>query len=529
MITTPRTVSLALLLLASIPAPPPLWAGLPQGPGRQADLERARLDTVVELVSRARGEQVDDVPALGAEALELLARSPDPKRELQLRLDLSWDASTHGDTGVGIAHAEQAHALATQLDDASGLARAEYHEALGHWYGCEPDQAIALLQRALERQRELDEDAAVATSLTLLGAIHRSRSAYDESLACHLEALDLAEDASAAARSQNNIALIYWALDENERARGYLELAVQAYRKLDNDMARAQALGNLGLILIELGEPAEALPVLAEALELQERFGNARSRAKLLSNLAFAHDRLGDADRALETYQQALELREQLGDEWGLARTLGAIAGMAEERGDFEQALGLYERAAAAAKRADARDELSHILGRQAHVHEALGAHREALRALQDQVALVAELDRAETLRRISELEGRTTLAAQEVLLLRERLVRNRALGAALATLAVGALGWVFFLVRRRAHLKLQAVHARLAEHTVELEEARGEIRELKQLLPICSYCKSVRDDVGRWQPVEDYLYDRGGRLTHGICPECLSGVQSHP
>jgi phosphoserine phosphatase RsbU/P len=47
------------------------------------------------------------------------------------------------------------------------------------------------------------------------------------------------------------------------------------------------------------------------------------------------------------------------------------------------------------------------------------------------------------------------------------------------------------------------------------------ENRRLKQLLPICMYCKKVRTDKTYWQEVESYLETRGSLLSHGICPDC--------
>lgn len=50
------------------------------------------------------------------------------------------------------------------------------------------------------------------------------------------------------------------------------------------------------------------------------------------------------------------------------------------------------------------------------------------------------------------------------------------------------------------------------------------EIRMLKELLPICMYCKRVRDDQDYWQQVETYIHEcTGTNFSHGICPDCFS------
>jgi CheY-like chemotaxis protein len=55
------------------------------------------------------------------------------------------------------------------------------------------------------------------------------------------------------------------------------------------------------------------------------------------------------------------------------------------------------------------------------------------------------------------------------------------------------------------------------------LREAQALIQRLHGLLPICSRCKSIRNDEGYWQGLEEYLTQHSGiELTHGICPTCL-------
>lgn len=55
-----------------------------------------------------------------------------------------------------------------------------------------------------------------------------------------------------------------------------------------------------------------------------------------------------------------------------------------------------------------------------------------------------------------------------------------------------------------------------------KLEKALEEIHTLQGILPICTFCKSVRDDKGYWEQVDTYLKDRtGARISHGLCPDC--------
>ena len=56
-----------------------------------------------------------------------------------------------------------------------------------------------------------------------------------------------------------------------------------------------------------------------------------------------------------------------------------------------------------------------------------------------------------------------------------------------------------------------------------ELQEALDKVKVLSGLLPICSYCKKIRDDKGYWEKVEDYIRSHADvEFTHSICPECV-------
>jgi len=59
----------------------------------------------------------------------------------------------------------------------------------------------------------------------------------------------------------------------------------------------------------------------------------------------------------------------------------------------------------------------------------------------------------------------------------------------------------------------------RVAERLLDL---RQEVQRLQGLLPICQYCKKIRDDKNLWTQIEAYISDHSeADFTHGICPEC--------
>ena len=78
-----------------------------------------------------------------------------------------------------------------------------------------------------------------------------------------------------------------------------------------------------------------------------------------------------------------------------------------------------------------------------------------------------------------------------------------------------------------RARLKVGqrvvALERELQRQVSELEEALAHVRQLKGLMPICMYCKNVRDDTNYWRRVEEYMHQEIGMdFSHGVCPNCL-------
>jgi len=77
-----------------------------------------------------------------------------------------------------------------------------------------------------------------------------------------------------------------------------------------------------------------------------------------------------------------------------------------------------------------------------------------------------------------------------------------------------------------------------LLKKNKELERALQEIKVLRGFIPICSWCKKIRDDGGYWQQIESYIQKHSEALfSHGVCPDCyqklaeehsLEGEESH-
>lgn len=72
--------------------------------------------------------------------------------------------------------------------------------------------------------------------------------------------------------------------------------------------------------------------------------------------------------------------------------------------------------------------------------------------------------------------------------------------------------------------MQMRLLNHSLAAKNAELKKALSEIKILQSILPICSFCKKIRDDEGYWQQVDQYISDHTAtKFSHGICDSCMA------
>ncbi len=75
---------------------------------------------------------------------------------------------------------------------------------------------------------------------------------------------------------------------------------------------------------------------------------------------------------------------------------------------------------------------------------------------------------------------------------------------------------------RVQVGIRIVELQQSLADRVKALEDALARVKQLQGLLPICSYCKKIRDDQNYWQQVENYISEHSeAQFSHSICPDC--------
>ncbi len=70
--------------------------------------------------------------------------------------------------------------------------------------------------------------------------------------------------------------------------------------------------------------------------------------------------------------------------------------------------------------------------------------------------------------------------------------------------------------------LRVVSLQHALTDRVEELQNALDQIKTLKGIIPICSYCKKIRDDQNYWLQVESYIAQNSeAEFSHGVCPDC--------
>ena len=135
---------------------------------------------------------------------------------------------------------------------------------------------------------------------------------------------------------------------------------------------------------------------------------------------------------------------------------------------------------------------------------------------------MMPEIDGLEVCRRV---RARPTTTPPYLILLTARSGKEDVV-AGLDAGANDYLAKPFDRAELRARLQVGAhvlhLQQNLADRVCELETALSQVKQLQGLLPICSYCKKIRDEQNYWQRVDDYLTEHTDVLfSHGICPDC--------
>lgn len=410
--------------------------------------------------------------------------------------------------------AQQALQAARAAGDIRGEAEALNYTAYGHRNHSNLALARQDALRSVELYTRAQDRWGEAQGYNTLGLIEADDGRFAEALNFHLKALAIREadnDKEGLSYTYNNLGNVYRNMGEHQKALEHHQRGLKLKIELGNKSSEAFSHQNIGLVYFAMKDYANALASYQRSLQIREQLKDVRLTASSLNSIG-SIEAVTDPAAALQTYRRALTLRRQVADERGEMATLLNIADVERRLGrlpsaksTLDQAMALGHRIDAPLMRSNALKALSEI---EADGGNFAGAYKHQLeyQAARDAIFnqqtaerfhhLESAYDAERKQQQIRLLEGENALRESEL-----RSVRNSRLALAIiAGLVITSLALLYARYRWKH----------------ESEVLRG-------LLPICAWCKKIRDDQGEWKQFEAYIRSKSAsaEFTHCICPTC--------
>lgn len=434
-----------------------------------------------------------------------------------------------------LAAGREALAPLAAASDRAGLALARNQLGLTHWQLARYDSAVVHLEEARTLWSQLDDRPNLGRVHNNLGAAHYQWGNYEPALDAFLRALAYRRevgDESGQALVLANVGLTYHDWAQYDRAREALEESIRIADRIQDPFAQGYARQTMGRLHLTLGDWDRA----------EEAYGGAMAyfapsaQVNNLAGIAMAHVGRGDPESAIPLLEEMLASAEGGAFPRREARALLHLGEAYRALEEHDRAIAFLDRGLEVALQWDQRPLALVYLSELADLHELQGDGDRALENLRAHIALRDTIFDQSAVQRIAAMEGRIEAERQELENLRLRegqqvreavIARQRViviLGAAFLFVSLALLAAVvrFNRTGREREQLLAQTNATIEETNRELRNALAEVNTLKGFIPICSYCKKVRDDEGFWESVESYITSRSEALfSHSVCADC--------
>lgn len=417
--------------------------------------------------------------------------------------------------------------LERQLSVVSNEEKVATLNALGNlfWYKS-PAKTRFYSYKALELSTELGDTSGMILALKSLGVASYLEGQYDEALSLNMDCLRLAEtvdDKQNIAGALNNIGIIYGSWKQYDEAFRSYERSLDISTALQDTIAIVRSINNMGWIKKEQSDYDEAIDYFRRALAISEKIGDPLSVASTQNNMGEIYFVMGDYDEALVYHLSTLAIVENAGMEERVAWSYHNLAKDYEHLGRFGEAERLFQKSLYRAQSSHLMELVKENTLAMSNFYSKRGQYQRALDYYKQFSAAKDSLLNESTSQQLAEIKTRYEMdkKEQELELLRHkekiqslqvaRLNKDRGrlivVVLSVGTIAVGVL-FINQMIRKRKR---------------ELEEALGQIKRLRGLLPICAHCKKIRDDQGYWNQLETYISENSEVVfSHGICPQCM-------
>lgn len=543
--------SIALLFCALVTLAAPRWAL-----GQSAQGTPSEPRTIAELRERIQGDnRAHPVASVrwAEEALRQLDLHPDPPTELWFLTALVDDLIVLADYPKAESYLERGRRVVTRTRDARGHFLLEIRAAALLLHTGRPSESRQLLDsllpgmEAFRSRNPQDQEfgRALCSAYRLQGTALQTTGHHSDAIAAYQKVQRLGEalgDRREQSIALNKMGSLYALLGRGEEAMASHQQAIQMAQSLDDPALLAAFHLNLADAHRSQNDPKAQMAALQRALDLARRAGQVRFQIACLVNLSDAYLQNKDYAAALSQAEAALKM-PLVSQDPDLTAVCQVNRGIALNRlGRHREGLEALTEGLRRIKTTEDKEQIAEITGNLAEEYAFAGDYRRAYESSLAFKALSDDLKRAADQKRVAEATAAFEADKKQIQI--EGLKREQRIQARLTGLwiALSVLGFSFVGILLLGRGKLRGLNASLSEANTrnlelidQLRSALAEVRTLEGLIPICAYCKKIRDDEGYWNQMETYIQSRTeAKFTHGMCPECYERAlsefkRSHP
>lgn len=444
--------------------------------------------------------------------------------------DLNTQARELSETSPdqSLAAATKAQQAARAAGDLRGEAEAYNYIAYAHRNQSLLDLARSDAQASVRLFVQAGDRWGEAQGYNTLGLIEADAGRFVDALQNHLKALAIREkdvDKEGLSYTFNNLGNIYRNMGDYQKALEYHQRGLELKVALGNKSSEAYSHHNIGLVYFVMEDYANAIAAYRRGLVIREQLKDPRSIGVSLNAIGQV-EAITNPAAALITYERALRLRRETGDQRGEMATEINLADVYKRIGRLPEAAAALNRATAIGERLDAPLMKSNALKGLAEVSALRGDYAAAYQHQIEHQAARDKIFNQETSERFHHLEvaQEEERRQQQIQLLERENALVRTTRTAVAVIAVLIFATLASLYAR-FRLKNQS-EARLRAKADELSAALDRVQTLKGMLPICAWCKKIREDNGYWTRVESFVSSHSAaEFTHCICPACANNI----
>lgn len=200
---------------------------------------------------------------------------------------------------------------------------------------------------AVSRFLEDEEAARVCSDYPLVGVyyldLRQSPGERIRWMEVALEAARRVKDRKAEGLHLGNLGTAYVNLSNPQHAIQFYEQSLVIAREIGDRLSEGNALSGLGIVYRALDNPRRAIECYQQHLAIAREVGNRREEGRALGNLGTAHSDISDPRRAIEFYEQHLAIAHEIGDRLGEGRTSWNLGLVYKKEGELARAVELMQ------------------------------------------------------------------------------------------------------------------------------------------------------------------------------------------